>query len=469
MPTRTLRAVVSALGVAWGATPAAADRASYHATGSGDIAFTDNVFSEQRGSQDGDLFVQVRPGILISYGIPRMIHDLNLEAEVTQYALHGEEASLTGRGGWRAFFLTSPRSELLLQANAGTGVLSSLTARTTPDQAPTIELQPVGNPKFQAADASEYFSYVASRQLRLSERLFARASKTDDDLMEPTVVTAAEAGGSVGIERRFQKSSISLDVGASVLRLERVAAAAAPIPSRLDQQVNPRVRAAWRRDIDRKLSASIDGGLVYVIPFGTDPYNPSAPPRDRGLFPVVGGQLAYTDVYGVSMLSLRREVSPNLLIAQNTVSDVAMISAAMPIPWHEDNRRRAPKLVGLGSIAAMRTQLVDPVTSELQSSFGVARIDLGLQYLVRPGFSYTVRYELMVQSSNRDVMGEQIPGFFRNTFYFSFKYRWPEELAVQVPKRRGNAVRADRNDLSPLGAEPVIPDLLEEEEGGGDR
>jgi len=38
-----------------------------------------------------------------------------------------------------------------------------------------------------------------------------------------------------------------------------------------------------------------------------------------------------------------------------------------------------------------------------------------------------------------------------------------------VPKRRGNAVRADRNDLSPLGAEPVIPDLLEEEEGGGDR
>jgi len=75
----------------------------------------------------------------------------------------------------------------------------------------------------------------------------------------------------------------------------------------------------------------------------------------------------------------------------------------------------------------------------------------------------------MVQSSNRDDMGTQIPGFFRNTFYFSFKYRWPEELAVQVPKRRGNAIRADRNDLSPLGAEPVIPDLLEEEEGGGDR
>ncbi len=452
-----------------GGSVAYADRASYHATASGDIAFTDNVFSEQRGRQDGDLFFQIRPGILLSYGVPRMIHDLNLEAEVTQYALHGDEASLTGRGGWRAFFLTGPRSELLLQANAGTGVLSSLTARTTPDQAPTVELQPAGNPKFQAADASQYFSYVATRQLRLSERLFARASKTDDDLMDPTIVTAAEAGGSIGIERRFQKSSLSLDVSASVLRLERVAAAAAPIPSRLDQQVNPRVRAAWRRDIDRKLSASVDGGLVYVIPFGTDPYNPDDPPRSRGIFPVVGAQMAFTDVFGVSTLSLRRDVSPNLLIAQNTVSDVAMISAAVPFPWREDNRRRAPKLVALGSLAAMRTQLVDPVTSELASSFGVARIDLGIQYAVRPGFSYTVRYELMVQSSNRDDMGTQIPGFFRNTFYFSFKYRWPEELAVQVPKRRGNSVRADRNDLSPLGSEPVIPDLLEEEEGGGDR
>lgn len=459
-------ALLSAFGLA---TPAWADRASAHATGSGDIAFTDNVFSEQRGRQDGDLFFQVRPGLILSYGIPRMIFDLNLEAEVTQYALHGNEPSLTGRGGGRAFFLTGPRSEVLLGANAGTGVLSSLTARTTPDQAPTIELQPIGNPVFKGADVSEYGSWIASRRYRLSERLFGRISETDDNLMNPTVITAAEAGAAIGIERRFQKSSVSLDVGGSALKLERVAAPGAIIPSRLDQQLNPRVRASWRRDIDRKVSAAIDGGLVYVIPFGTDPYNPDDPPRRRGLFPVVGGQLAYTDSYGVSTLTLRRDVQPNLLIAQNTVSDTAIISAALPIPWREDNRRRAPKLVGLGSIAAMRTQLVDPVTSKLSSSFGVARVDVGIQYSVRPGFSYTVRYELMVQTSNRNSMSDPIPGFFRNTFYFSFKYRWPEELAVQVPKRRGSSVRADGNDLSPLGAEPVIPDLLEEEEGQGDR
>jgi hypothetical protein len=459
------------LGVVGMATPAAADRASYHATASGDIAFTDNVFSERRGNQDGDLFFQVRPGLLLSYGMPRMIHDLNLEAEVTQYALHGQEASLTGRGGWRAFFIPGPRSEVLLQINAGTGVLSSLTARTSPEES-VVQLQPeqpLGGLQFRGADGSQFFSYIVSRQNRISERVFGRVSETDDHLMEPTVVTAAEAGGSISFEHRFLVSSMSLDAGGSVLRLERLASPGAPIGSRLDRQLNPRLRLAWRRDIDRRISANIDGGLVYVIPFGRDPYNPTDVERRRGLFPVIGGQLAYTDVFGVSTLSLRRDVTPNLLIAQNTVSDVAMITAAMPIPWREDNRRRAPKLVGLGSLAVMRTQLVDPVTSDLQASFGVARVDVGIQYAVRPGFSYTFRYELMVQSSNRDSMGEQIPGFFRNTFYFSFKVRWPEELAAQVPKRRGNAIRADRDDLSPLGAEPVIPDLLEEDGGEGER
>jgi len=452
-------------------TPALADRGSYHATVGGDVAFTDNVFSTQRDRIEGDVFFQVRPGLLFSYGIPRIIQDLSVEAEVTQYALHSEEASLAGRGSYRVLFLTGPRSELLFQANAGTGVLSSLTARTSPDQPPAIELQPPGNPQFISADASEFGSYVASREYRLSERLFARASETDDNNIDfETVITSAEAGASIGIERRFKQSSLALDIGGSALRLERVAAPGAVIPSRLDQQLNPRVRMAYRRDIDRKISANLDGGLVYVIPFGDDPYNPDDPPRRRGIFPVLGGQLVFTDVFGVSTLSLRRDVSPNLLIAQNTVSDVAVISAAVPIPWREDNRRRAPKLIALGSLAAMRTQLVDPVTSELQRSFGVGRVDIGIQYSVRPGFSYTFRYELMIQSSNRDESTEMItPGFFRNTFYFSFKYRWPEELAISVPKRRGQAVRADAGDASPLGAEPVIPDLFEDEGEGGER
>jgi hypothetical protein len=116
-------------------------------------------------------------------------------------------------------------------------------------------------------------------------------------------------------------------------------------------------------------------------------------------------------------------------------------------------------------VQAMRTQLIDPITSEVDNSFGLLRIDAGLQYQVRPGFTWTARYELMLQTSGRDAMDQYVAGFFRNTLFFSFKIRWPEDVVVSVPKRRQNAVRSDRKDLMPLGSEPVIPDL---QEGGGD-
>ena len=200
------------LGLCALARPAAADRASYHAVANGDIAFTDNVFSERRGTQDGDLFFQVRPGLLLTYGMPRMIHDLNVEAEVTQYALHSEEASITGRGSWRAFFLPGPRSEVVFQANAGQSVLAAISARNSPDQ-PIIEFQPLGRLFVETADASEYGSYLASRHTRLSQGLFARASETDDRVEDPTIVRSAEAGVRIGLERSMRNNAVSLELG----------------------------------------------------------------------------------------------------------------------------------------------------------------------------------------------------------------------------------------------------------------
>jgi hypothetical protein len=52
------------------------------------------------------------------------------------------------------------------------------------------------------------------------------------------------------------------------------------------------------------------------------------------------------------------------------------------------------------------------------------------------------------------------PSYYRNTVYFEFAFRWPEELAVQVPRTTGSN-RADGGDLAPVGAEPVVPDAAE--------
>ena len=81
-------------------------------------------------------------------------------------------------------------------------------------------------------------------------------------------------------------------------------------------------------------------------------------------------------------------------------------------------------------------------------------------YAVPPGFTDGVRYELMVQTGDRTAR-MPITGFFRNTLFVTFKLRYPEDLAAQVPKRRANTGSSDRQDLVPIGAEPVVPDLIE--------
>src|SRR5258707_7162133 len=87
------------------ASPARADHTSLHATATGEVATTDNLFAAgSAGDRQPDLFFTVRPGLLFAYDEPRMIHDFNAEAEAIQYVLHSDAPSLTGRAGWRSLF-----------------------------------------------------------------------------------------------------------------------------------------------------------------------------------------------------------------------------------------------------------------------------------------------------------------------------------------------------------------------------
>jgi hypothetical protein len=173
-----------------------------------------------------------------------------------------------------------------------------------------------------------------------------------------------------------------------------------------------------------------------------------------------------TDVWGRGTLAVRRDVTPNLQIAQQTVNDSISVGAAIPLPWLDDTRRRAPKLIGLASLGLQRTRLLDSESSDTTSSINAARVDVAVIYVPRPGVTYGLRYEGQFQTGD-DEAELMVPGFYRNTIYFNFTMRYPNDVAGVVPKRRANnPTRADRKDQSPIGAEPVVPDLLEE--GGGE-
>jgi hypothetical protein len=432
-----------------------AQHASAHVTISGDVAATDNALSSEM-NPEADVYYQLRPGLLFAYDAPRQMHELTIEMEVLQYLRHSVAASLTGRAGWRALFLPGPRSEVVAQVNGGTGQLNAITARNSPDQT-VVALVPPGAVDVTTADANEYGSYTYSPEIRLTQTLIGRYSKTSDTM--DTNTQSSDYGGGVGFEYAWKHTALTIEGGVDVLRFERIApmVAAGPDGSRLDHQVNPHGVVSLRHDLSRYWSASISGGVQLVEPYGTDPYNPGTT-RTSGLFPIVGGSVNYSDIWGRLTISGGRSVSPNLYIAQNTLTTNGLVQLALPLPFLDDSRRREPKLVALGTIGYERTSLIDTGTGTdmTAATFDVYHADVGLGYMLRPGMQLGLRYEFIKQTGDTEATAV-IAGFTRNTLFFTMAIRYPDRLAVKIPKRE-NAVRADRKDLAPIGEEIVVPE-----------
>lgn len=454
-----------------GVTPAHADNAEFHATANGSVATTDNANGAPTGSpgRKADVFSSVSPGFLVTYLAPRQIHELLAEVDFL-YHLASAKPSVTFRAGWKAFFLPSPRTEQTFDAEASFGQVSNLEASGSALNNP-LQVMPLGLVETKNVAGSENGSWVASEASRIWQRGVARYTTTDDQgrvfmgMTGDVNTSSFEGGGAVGFDRNLRYNTFVFELGASYLRLERKDPLGVAMGSQLQRQLNPRAVAVWQHDINQKWSTGVDAGVVYVHSLYKDPFNPTG---DRGgqFFPIVGALAAYTDVWGRATADVRRQVTPNLFIAQNTVADSINVTAAMPLSLFDKNARRAdPRVVGIATLGGQRTQLIDPTTSGLQGQFWAAHIDAGVGWSPKNGQTYGVRYEFAYQWGD-NIADKLVPNFFRNTIYFTFSLRYPTEVQVRVP-RRNNSVRSDRKDLSPIGAEPVIVDPTEFLEGGG--
>jgi len=440
------------------ASPARADHTSVHATASGEMATTDNLFAAgSGGDRQADMFATIRPGVLYAYDAPQMIHDFTAEAEVVQYMLHGDKPLVMGRAGWKSLFLPGPRTQLTMTINAATGLLSLLSARSTSDQT-SATVMPSGKVDVQQADTGETISWASGKHTRVLQGVLGRYGFTDDG--SGTRGETKEVAANLGFERTFRGDTVGIDASVAYLQLERIAPIGAPVGSREDHQINPRGTVTWRHDINKEWSTSLDGGVVFVNPVGTDKYNPDDDRRRPGTFGVAGAQVMYSELWGRALLWARRDVSPNLFLAQNTVDDTANLQVAMPLPWL-DATKRNPKLAAAGSIGVGHTQLIDSQTGSTEGDFKVAHLDLSVGWTPKPGVTYGFRYELVYQTGD-SVALMTLPSYYRNTVYFTFSLRYPDRVVGELPKPR-KGMRSDGRDLVPMGSEPVVIDVLEDQ------
>lgn len=440
-----------------GSSSVRADNAELHALAAGSVATTDNVNGSSTNPR-GSIFSDIRPGMLFTYYAPRMIHELTAEVDFFYY-FGRTKPNVTFRGDWKAYLSTGPRSEMSVGASASLGQLNALNSSTPSIDSPLL-VQPAGNVDTKNVAASEAGSWVATDFMSLSQRGFARYTTTDDSNIAVTT-ESFEAGVGIGIDRRLRRDNFSFELGGSYVYLEKKDPFLRQMGDRLDKQLNPRAVGVWQHDWSKEWSSSVDAGVVYVNPI----FNLTGD-TEAAFFPIFGATVAYTDVYGRALFSARRMVMPNLFVAQNSVSESINATWAMPLTFlDKDGRRRAPRFVGIGTVGVDRTQMIDPTDAQLIGNFLLARLDVAVGWQPRPGQTLGLRYEFMYQNGD-EVADMIVPSFYRNTFYFTFALRWPEDVQVRVP-RRSNSMRADKKDLAPIGAEPVIIDpaeLLEEGE-----
>lgn len=456
-------------GVLISASAARAGSLDFYGTANGSVATTDNANGVEIGAvqkRKGDVFSDVRPGFITTFYAPRMIQELTTEVDFL-YHIFTARPTVTFRAGWKAFFVPSPRSEMSTEADASKGQLNALAASATPDTENPTQVLPPGRVDIESVTGGQNLSWAATEQSRLFQRAFGRYGTTHDALAGAMDIDTRswETGAAVGFDHTLKHDNFVFELGGSYVYMKKLDPGMRQMGSRLDRQWNPRAVVVWQHDINKFWSTNVDAGGVYVIPTGSDPFNPGQT-RHNDIFPVAGITTAYTDVWGRAQVAVRRQVTPNLFIAKNTVSDSATVTFAMPLTlFDKDAQKREPKVVGIGNLALERTQLIDPNQGAMESTYNVARVDLGVGWSPRPGQTFGLRYELTYQNGTTAMADMQIPEFIRNTFYFTFALRYPEDILVKVP-RRNQSVRADKKDLAPIGAEPVIVDPQEFLEGG---
>lgn len=440
---------------------ARADHWSLHGLVAGDLALTDNEFAvPSSDNPQPDVYLDIRPGVILQSEGARFIDQLIAQAELIEYARHADEPTWNGYGTWKGILLPGPRTDMTFEVDGSTGQVNSLSARTPADQA-TIQVTQSGPAAMRSADGLEYLGYQATRETRLTQSAFGAWTATDDNAQMPTLTSSTTAGVGIGVERLFHHDTVSLNVAATYLHLEEIAPPTNVTGSHLLNQLNPQATLSWIHDFSRKWSGSATTGVVFVNELTPDPYALQTPVAGATGYVVASALVGYTDVWGHASASIGRSVSPNLFIAENTLTDSAVLQAAVPLYWL-DPRPSAhdPKLALLGSLGILRTQIINADdSSKTLGEFDVGLIDVGLTWAQSPGRTFGVRYELMFQHGNA-VAAMIEPSFYKDTLFFTFNIRYPDDVMPKMPKT-GQSNRSDRSDVAPVGTEQVVPDPVD--------
>jgi hypothetical protein len=416
---------------------------SIHVVGTAQGAWTDNLFSQADdpvNPPEADFYYQFRPGVMLTYETPRTVHQLSADVDAMVYQSNDQAWSLQYMLGWRGFITVSPRSEAGASAMFSHGQLAALTMQGAASDGTIDEASLAGDAEatFTSLDVGQNYAYTPTRELRLTQGARARRFETSAG---ETSTSGQELGLSAGADRGWKYTAVAMQLSSSLISLERNTG-----DDPTTDQVNVSAVLSWRRDFGPRWSSLVDAGMTSIVPL------------DEGdqlvLQPTVGGQVSYAPNWGTAGLQLRRSVAPNLYLAQNTISDSAIVNAWLPLPWLTDDPL-LPKLTVQGTLGVQRSRLLDTRDGSIQSGFDLVAGDVALLYVPRDGVTVGARAQHVRQVADEDAVMDNVTSYDRTTFMVTVTGRFPDRLAAEVPLR--SSTRVDRSDNTAVGDEVAPP------------
>jgi hypothetical protein len=452
MARHAAAASVGAALVLGSAAPAAADY-SLHFLANVRNGWTDNLQSAESADsmppKEADLYTQLVPGVLATWERPRLVQELFYEAEANLYLEASEGASLSHRAGWRGFFLLSPLSEMTTSVQGSGGVLNTFNTWGQGQAGEPVFL-PSAQSKFAMVEARELYTRQLSRPLRMTQSATGRLfTTTAEGAAEAS--TGYEVGAGAGLDRSFRYNAIGFNMSANYA----VLGLSADDPT---ESLFSSVTASWRRDLSYRWSTMVDVGATAIIPIDAG--------DELSYGPTAGVQLGYFPEWGSAGLSARRSIAPNVFLQANTVNDMVVANAWLPLPWLRRDPHQ-PRLTFAGSAGAGTTQLIDSNTGEQYGGSWTALADVGLGYEIREQMHLGLRYQFIAQEIDDDaasLMLENLRSYRRNTVLLTFYGRWPARVAGEVPVRA--TLRVDRSNVTAVGEESSPQGGLEGGDGG---
>jgi hypothetical protein len=245
--------------------------------------------------------------------------------------------------------------------------------------------------------------------------------------------TGLDLGAGLGLDKAFKYTAVGVLAQASFQRL------GAGMPIVHQDQVDLRGTVRVRRDLSQNWSAAVEAGVVALVPLETG---------DQPVYqPIGAAELAYFPTWGSAGLAVRHSAAPNLFLAQNEVTDSAVINAALPLPFLRRSRFE-PRMTFLTSTGAAHTRFINLADGSDLATFNVFHADAAVAYAPLENLTMSVRYQL-VKQSNAEVSDPALMmlGYVRHTVMFTFFGRWPARVASEMPVRGGIRV----NSFTPVG------------------